>query len=77
VNIYRFSFFAKCPNDDASIEYYAEIRSERMIMVERINASLPDAGFHEEIANRLVMELGGEQTITAVHQGVEITTVRR
>lgn len=49
-----------------------------MIHVEHIKAAtaLIKKGWHEQIADRLSESLGGEQTIIATHQGVEIETVR-
>ena len=39
-------------------------------------ADIEQSNFHESIADRIYELLGGKQTITAVHQGVKITTVR-
>lgn len=49
-----------------------------MIHVEHIRAAtaLIKKGWHEQIADRLSESLGGDQTIIATHQGVEIETVR-
>jgi hypothetical protein len=45
-----------------------------MIHVEHIRAviALIKKGWHEQIADRLAESLGGDQTIIATHQGVEI-----
>ena len=78
MNIYRFQFVATCPADGDAIVYTLEIRSLRMIMVEHIKTAtaLIKSGFHEQIADQLSDRFGGDQTILAVHQGVEIETVR-
>lgn len=78
MNIYRHTFAAVCPADGEMIIYSLEIRSLVMIHVEHIKtaAALIKKGWHEQIADRLSEALGGDQTITATHQGVEIETVR-
>jgi hypothetical protein len=78
LNIYRHTFVAKCPADGEMIVYSLEIRSLQMIHVEHIKTAtaLIKKGWHEQIADRLSESLGGEQTIIATHQGVEIETVR-
>jgi len=49
-----------------------------MIRIERIKAATAviKKGWHEQIADRLAEDIGGDQTIIATHQGVEIETVR-
>jgi len=78
MNIYRHRFAAVCPADGETIIYQLEVRSPLMIHVEHIKTAtaLIKRGWHEQIADRLAERLGGDQTITAVHQGVEIETVR-
>lgn len=78
MNIYRHAFTAVCPSDDETILYRLELRSNAMIRVENIKATtaLIKKGWHEQIADRLAESLGGDQTIIATHQGVEIETVR-
>jgi hypothetical protein len=78
MNIYRHTFAAVCPADGEMIVYRLEIRSLSMVHVEHIKAAtaLIKRGWHEQIADRLAESLGGEQTIVATHQGVEIETVR-
>lgn len=78
MNIYRHNFGAVCPADGELIIYRLEIRSPAMIHVEHIKAAtaIIKKGWHEQIADRLAEALGGDQTITATHQGVEIETVR-
>lgn len=78
MNIYRHSFTAVCPADGEVIIYRLEIKSPIMIHVEHIKTAtaLIKKGWHEQIADDLAKCLGGDQTITATHQGVEIETVR-
>ncbi|ASE54751.1 TPA: hypothetical protein UM509_000748 [Stenotrophomonas maltophilia] len=77
-NIYRKQFVSVCPADGEAIVYSLEIRSETMLRVEHINLAtgMEKSAFHEEIADRLSERFGGLQRIIAVHQGVEIETVR-
>lgn len=78
MNIYRHTFAAVCPSDGETIVYRLELRAATMIQVEQIKAAtaLIKKGWHEQIADRLAESLGGDQTIIATHQGVEIETVR-
>ncbi|MHC8386816.1 hypothetical protein ACYZTM_01845 [Pseudomonas sp. MDT2-39-1] len=78
MNIYRHTFTAVCPGDGETIVYSLEIRSLTMIRVEHIKtaAALIKSGWHEQIADELADRFGGDQFIKAVHQGVEIETVR-
>lgn len=78
MNIYRHSFIATCPSDGDAIVYSLEIRSLQMIRVEHIKTAtaLIKQGWHEQIADDLAERFGGDQVIKAVHQGVEIETVR-
>ncbi|WP_447801240.1 hypothetical protein [Pseudomonas kilonensis] len=78
MNIYRHTFTAVCPSDGETIIYRLELRSTTMIHVEHIKATTDriEKGWHEQIADRLAESLGGDQTIIATHQGVEIETVR-
>ena len=78
MNIYRHTFAAVCPSDGELIIYQLEVRSPLMIRVERIKeeTAVIKKGWHEQIADRLAEALGGDQTIIAKHQGVEIETVR-
>lgn len=75
---YRQIFTAACPSDGDVIVYSLEIRSEAIIRVEHIKTAtaLIKQGWHEQIADRLAVRFGGDQVIKAVHQGVEIETVR-
>lgn len=78
MNIYRRTFTAACPSDAEVIVYNLEIRSQKMIRVEHIKTAtaLIKQGWHEQIADHLAERFGGEQVIKAVHQGIEIETVR-
>ncbi|WP_130927973.1 hypothetical protein WKQ99_18730 [Pseudomonas atacamensis] len=78
MNIYRHTFAAVCPADGETIIYRLELRSTSMIHVEHIKTAtaLIKHGWHEQIADSLSETLGGDQTIIATHQGVEIETVR-
>lgn len=78
MNIYRHTFAAVCPADGETIIYRLELRSTSMIHVEHIKTAtaLIRQGWHEQIADSLAETLGGDQTIIATHQGVEIETVR-
>lgn len=78
MNTYRHTFAAVCPSDGETILYRLELRSSAMIRVEYIKATtaLITQGWHEQIADSLAESLGGDQTIIATHQGVEIETVR-
>lgn len=78
MNIYRHTFTAVCPSDGDTIVYSLEIRTLRVVMVEHIKTAtaLIKSGYHERIADELAERFGGDQTIKAVHQGVEIETVR-
>jgi hypothetical protein len=78
MNTYSTKFFAICPNNGTRIEYELQIQSESMIQVEDIidAVMLLNRGFHEEIADQLHREFGGQQTLTANHHGVFIRTIR-
>lgn len=78
MNTYRHTFAAVCPSDGETIVYRLELKPLSMIHVEHIRAAtaLIKKGWHEQIADRLAESLGGDQTIIATHQGVEIETVR-
>lgn len=77
MNIYKTSFRAECPSDGEMVDYQFEMKTERMVMVENILEAFPKGPcYHEDAADKLKNSLGGEQRITALHQGVEITTIR-
>lgn len=76
MNIYHYSFFCQCPNDDKTIEYRLQIKSESMIMAEDIVKHCNHAdGYQEHIASQLKLELGGDIELSATHSGVRITTL--
>ncbi|WP_122672577.1 hypothetical protein [Pseudomonas viridiflava] len=77
-NTYRHTFKAVCPSDGETIIYRLEIRSSAVIMVEHIKTAtaLIKSGYHERIADDFSERFGGDQTMIATHQGVEIETVR-
>lgn len=78
MNTYRLTFAATCPNDGELIIYKLEIKTDQVIYVEHLRAetALIKTGIQEQIADRLLLRFGGKQTMVAVHQGVEIETIR-
>lgn len=76
MNIYRYVFASVCPNDGDQIIYGLEIRSAERIMVESIKEACAEwtQGLQEDIAADLHTRLGGQLTLRAQHQGVEIVT---
>lgn len=78
MNIYRHTFTAVCPNDAEVIVYSLEIRSPQMILVEHIKTAtaLIKEGYQEQIADELAERFDGDLVIKALHQGVEIESVR-
>jgi hypothetical protein len=79
MNQYTHSFLVKCPVNDKVIRYTLVIQSLDRIMVEdilRAADALPSTGFHEDIADTLVIQLPGQQFLYAHHHGVDIATQR-
>ncbi|BBB65874.1 hypothetical protein UNDYM_1621 [Undibacterium sp. YM2] len=78
MNNYRYQFVSLCPTNGDAIIYTLEIQSKKMIHVEHIitAAALHKSNYHENIADDFINRFGGHQTITALHHGVEIITVR-
>jgi roadblock/LC7 domain-containing protein len=76
MNIYRFKFTSQCPNDGKQIEYYCEIKTNEVIMVERLREAVPSEAYQEAIADAFYALFDGKQRMRAVHQGVEIETIR-
>ena len=77
-NVYKVSFTLSCPSDNEQIFYKLKIISVHRIMVEQIKDvlnSFGGCGLHEDVADKM-QSLGGKQKITAMHQGVTITTFR-
>ena len=78
MNTYRTSFTALCPVNGATIEYRLHIHTGLTIEVEKILAAVRaiGSGFHEDIADKLLEQFGGSQTLVADHHGVTIETIR-
>jgi hypothetical protein len=78
VNTYRTEFFCLCPVNQVRIKYALAIKTPNMVPVEEILAVVESQheGYHEDIADELLKRFGGEQTLTADHHGVQITTER-
>lgn len=79
MNKYSFKFKATCPNDNKNIDYFLVIKTEKMIYVEELVDHIKkhcSEGFHENIADDLYCLFGGNQKLTATHQGVLIETFR-
>lgn len=79
MNIYRHAFIVLCPAQETPIVYALELRSERMIRVEKIAAACRAwrRGFHEDVADGLAAKFPRTlQTLRAKHHGVEIETIR-
>lgn len=78
MNTYTTEFFATCPNNGIRIKYHLRIESQVVIAIEQIIAAIEiiEEGFHEEIADDLLVRFGGVQTLAADHHGVTIETTR-
>jgi hypothetical protein len=78
MNAYTTEFFKTCPNNGLRIKYRLHIETREIIPVEQITAKIEtiSEGFHEEIADELLVEFGGLQLLTADHHGVTIETTR-
>lgn len=76
MNVYRHKFVARCPVNGDMIAYRLKIESRSIIRAESIRDACPSEGLHEEIADGLLHDLGGTQTLKATHGGVKIKTVR-
>lgn len=78
MNAYTTQFFANCPNNGLRILYTLRIETTEVISVEQIIAKVEGVGdaYHEELADELLLSLGGKQTLTADHHGVTIETTR-
>ena len=76
-NTYTHRFKARCPNNGQTINFALEIETEETLMVEDILLACSNLNeLHEKIADNLLREFGGKQTLTAHHHGVDIKTVR-
>lgn len=77
MNIYTQKFRATCPANGRSVDYTLTIESTRTIMVEDIQAAVTGLkGYHEDFADQLAAQFGGNQTLRAYHHGTDIVTVR-
>jgi hypothetical protein len=78
MNIYRYQFTSRCPNNGVVIIYALTIESQDMIHVEHIvtAAALHGTAFHEAIADSLYARFNGRQTLVAHHHGVDVETRR-
>jgi hypothetical protein len=78
MNAYTTEFFACCPNNGLRIKYRLRIESAEVIPVEQIIAKVDSIteGYHEEIADDLLLSFGGAQMLVAEHHGVMIETTR-
>lgn len=80
MNIYRFKFVSRCPNNNKPIMYEFELRKPDAdkVFVEHIEiaAALYDTAFHEQIADAFFKQFGGQQILKAHHHGIDIETHR-
>lgn len=78
MNRYRHTFMARCPANGVWVQYRLTIVAAEMIRVEAIVAACAAQaeGFHETIADALLVALGGRQVLRAHHHGVDIKTRR-
>lgn len=78
MNAYTTEFFACCPNNGLRIKYRMRIESAEVIPVEQIIAKVDSIteGYHEGIADDLLLSFGGAQMLVADHHGVLIETMR-
>ena len=78
LNTYAHDFTAVCPNNKDIIKYHLKIDADYVIMAERIEREcvfvLP--AYHEYAADILSRAFGGDQTLTARHGDVLVTTRR-
>jgi len=79
MNIYRHQFVVQCPANRQAIIYQLEVRSEKMIYVEKIviACQMWAQEYHEKIADALALQFPGtEQILRAHHHGVDVETQR-
>ena len=68
----------RCPNNGIRIRYELAIETTSVISVEAIIDKVESmSGYHESIADELLLAFGGRQTLIAHHHGVTIQTTRR
>lgn len=79
MNIYRHQFVVACPANAKPIIYDLEVKSERMIYVEKIvvACALWKSEYHEKMADHLAQQFPGtRQVLKAHHHGVDVETIR-
>lgn len=79
MNIYRHQFICTCPANKQPIIYELEVRSQKMIYVEKIGVACQmwQQEYHEKIADALEKQFPDTyQVLKAWHHGVEIETQR-
>lgn len=79
MNIYRHQFVCTCPANKQPIIYQLEVRSLKMIYVEKIviACQMWQQEFHEKIADALAKQFPGTaQVLRAHHHGVDVETHR-
>ena len=80
MNRYQSTFTATCPVNEQQINYILTIETPDSVVLpaEDILAATNGQrrGLHEDIADHLWVALGGNQTLTAEHHGVGISTYR-
>lgn len=77
MNVYRQYFWATCPRNGRSVDYVLTIETPRTIMVEEIQAAVSRLrGYHEDFADKLFEQFGGQQKLVAHHHGTDIETRR-
>jgi hypothetical protein len=77
-NNYQVEFFCRCPVNNIRIHYKLTITTDKMIMVEKLIDRVSAIGekLHEDLADELVLEFGGQQKLEANHHGVYLQTIR-
>lgn len=78
MNRYTTIFFSKCPANNLRIKYELVIETHSTIFVEELLSFLSSfvVAYHENIADKLIEQFGGKQTLKAWHHGVLIETQR-
>jgi hypothetical protein len=81
VNAYTIQFASRCPTNGVRINYTLRIETGDMLPVEQLAAAVEavessGGAYHEEIADQLAAQFPGKHTMTAMHHGVLIETVR-
>lgn len=78
MNRYDHTFSALCPSDGATVIYHLCLKTEAVVMAENITTAcqFSTPKYHEALADELHAKFGGKQKISALHQGVHITTTR-